>query len=279
MHLQKIPLSAHQRSLPGILGGLGPLAHIEFEKRLLEQSLKRGACQDQDHPVWLLVNASATPDRTKSLHGQAPDAAPWLLNYSRQLQQMGANFLVVTCNTAHAFYSSVQPELDIPWIHMMQAVAKSIECKHPQVHKIGVMATAGTLRAHLYDASLRRVGLEAIAPNLNSAIQADIMSSIYDPIWGIKSSGATVSSVALKTLSTAVDWFSQQGADMVIAGCTELSVGLSRLDNLSLPWVDPLEIMADLTVGIALGEIVLKRAEEQPSSKAQHPSFTTLFST
>ena len=36
-------LSANQRLVPGILGGLGPLAHIEFERCLISQSAKRGA--------------------------------------------------------------------------------------------------------------------------------------------------------------------------------------------------------------------------------------------
>ncbi len=255
-------LSNHQQALPGILGGLGPLAHIEFEQRLLAQSVKRGALKDQDHPIWLLINAAATPDRTQSLQGSAVNAAPSLLSYARLLETMGADFLVVTCNTAHAFHACIQPHLDIPWIHMMQVVSRALLKEKRWAKRIGVMATTGTLQAELYTHSLQDVGLVPIFPPINSDIQQAIMQSIYAPQWGIKSSGVMVSAFALQKLALAMDWFQSQGADLVIAGCTELSVGLARFDNPVLPWLDPLDIVADLTLGLAFGEIPLEQASD-----------------
>ncbi|MGC1308578.1 MAG: amino acid racemase [Phormidesmis sp.] len=280
MFSSSVLLSTHQVALPGILGGLGPLAHIEFEQRLLQKSVKRGACYDQNHPVWLLINAAATPDRTRSLQGLTDDCTPWLLSYSQLLQQMGASFLVVTCNTAHAFYHRVQPELAIPWIHMMQAVAHFISSEKTNSKRIGIMATSGTLRAQLYSTYLSQVGLQPVFPSLDSAIQKGVMQSIYAPVWGIKSSGATVSPIALQILSKVMNWFKQQEVDLVIAGCTELSIGLSRLKDLTLDWVDPLDVMADLTVGAALGEFLLKGPEElsRPEPIAFYPARSALVS-
>lgn len=40
-----------QQAMPGIIGGLGPLAHIEFEGRLIALNAERGATSDSDHPV------------------------------------------------------------------------------------------------------------------------------------------------------------------------------------------------------------------------------------
>ena len=252
-------LSSQQSALPGILGGLGPLAHIEFERQLLLQSFNRGATQDQDHPVWLLINAAPTPDRTQSLLQATYDCTPWLLNYSKWLERMGADFLIVTCNTAHAFHKRVQPQLTIPWIHMMQAVSRSITTKNPSAQRIGVMATTGTLQAQLYADSLRREGLLPILPSADSTTQKEIMQSIYAPVWGIKAAGVTVSTSALEKLDRALFWFKQQGADLVVAGCTELSVGLAQLDRPACRWVDPLWVMAELTIGLAQGEILLEK--------------------
>jgi aspartate racemase len=255
MRQSPVLLSPNQRALPGILGGLGPLAHIEFEQRLLEQSVKRKSLKDQDHPVWLLISAAATPDRTQSLQGQAPDAMPWLLHYARLLERMGADFLIVTCNTAHAFYPRIQPQLSIPWLHMMREVSHFIATQKTGAQRIGIMATTGTLRAQLYAESLTESGLTPVFPAVESMAQQQIMQSIYAPYWGIKSGGVTVSSMALETLAESLEWFKAQAVDLVIAGCTELSVGLARLENPLLPWIDPLEIIADLTIGKALGEI------------------------
>lgn len=246
-------LVARQKALPGILGGLGPLAHIKFEQRLIEKSTLRGAKGDQDHPVWILVGATDIPDRTKSLQGEAEDCTPWLLRYGQILEAAGASFMVVTCNTAHAFYQRVQSQLQIPWIHLMACTTDLIVERYPAVQRVGVLATDGTLQAELYSYSLSQAGLKPISFALESPQQTCVMQAIYHPEWGIKATGCRISSQALTALEQATQALLAQGAEVLIAGCTELSVGLSEL-NLPLPWIDPLEVVADLTLDLAYGQ-------------------------
>ena len=242
-----------QVAIPGIIGGLGPLAHIEFERHLLTESTKRGAHCDQDHPTWLLVNATAIPDRSQSIAGEVEDCAPWLVRYGRLLEAAGVGFLIVPCNTAHAFYDRVRPQLKTPWIHLMRCTSQYIVENHPTARRIGVLATDGTLRTGLYSKSLARAGLIPIMPALDSAIQQQIMRVIYHPNLGIKSSGTWISDQTLTFLEEISDWYAKQGADLLIAGCTELSVGLTRTQTLALPWVDPLVVAAQITLDLAFG--------------------------
>lgn len=250
----------HQLKLPGILGGLGPLAHIEFEQRLLHQSSRRGAQYDQDHPDWVVLSAASTPDRTKSLMGTGPDCVPYLVDGAHQLKAMGADFLVVTCNTAHSFYHTVQAQLDIPWLHMMDATVNYIAKSFPSVRQVGVLATDGTLRSQLYTTSLAQYGISSIFPPLGSSIQARVMESIYSPDWGIKATGAWVSDIALIELIVASRWLADQGAELIIAGCTELSIGLARLSQLPINWIDPLDVMANLTLDLTYGFVPVQHA-------------------
>ena len=248
------PKGSHrQLKLPGILGGLGPLAHIEFEQRLLHHSSRRGAQYDQDHPNWIVLSAASTPDRTKSLMGTGPDCVPYLVDSAHRLNAMGADFLVVTCNTAHSFYQTVQAQLDIPWLHMMDATVSYIAENFPTVQQVGVLATDGTLRSQLYSTSLAQYGITAILPPLGSSIQSRVMESIYSPDWGIKATGAWVSNIALIELIVAARWLADQGAELIIAGCTEISIGLARLSQLPISWIDPLDVMANLTLDFTYG--------------------------
>ncbi|MEM9220580.1 MAG: amino acid racemase [Cyanobacteria bacterium P01_F01_bin.150] len=245
-----------QVHLPGILGGLGPLAHIEFEKRLLHHSIHRGACRDQDHPDWVLLSAASTPDRTQWLLNKGTDCVPSLVHSARTLEMMGADFLVVTCNTAHAFYPVVQSHINIPWFHMMEATARHIANHYPQIRQVGLLATDGTVRSQLYTKSLSQYGLEVITPSVHSPTQKSIMQSIYAPDWGIKSNCTVVSDRALEELITAIHWLEHQGAELIIAGCTELSVGLramasQSIKTMKIEWVDPLDTMAKITVDVA----------------------------
>lgn len=242
-----------QLAVPGIIGGLGPLAHLQFEQILCEQSRRRGARCDQDYPVWILMNATQVPDRTQSIKGHASDCTPWLVCYGRMLQKAGADFLVVTCNTAHAFYEAVAPHIDLPWIPLMGCTAQRVLEQYPSACKIGILATDGTLQSRLYHRSFIQAGLTPIYPALSSPMQQRVMRAIYHPKWGIKATGILISNQALQDLAIAAAWLSEQGAEVVIAGCTELSVGLARIPALSVPWIDPLEAIAAITLDLAYG--------------------------
>ncbi len=242
-----------QAAIPGIIGGLGPLAHIQFEQTLLTESHSRGARCDQDHPMWILINATQVPDRTHSIKGQAPDCTPWLVSYGQRLQRAGADFLVVTCNTAHAFYDAVQPQLGIPWIPLMESTIQRIIEQYPFAKRVGILATDGTLQTQLYHRRLAQAELISVCLDISSPMQKRVMQSIYHPKWGIKTTGAEVSQKALQDLIHAIDWLKEQGAEVVIAGCTELSSALARIPSLSLPWIDPLQAIAEITLDLAYG--------------------------
>lgn len=254
MTLSVVTTANRQTAIPGILGGLGPLAHIKFEQTLLEQSVRRGARGDQEHPVWILMNATQVPDRTQSIKGDAPDCTPSIVRYSRMLQRAGADFLVVTCNTAHAFYEAVQAQLDVPWIPLMGCTTQVIREQYPAVQRVGILATDGTLQTRLYHRSLTQAGLTPLCPAIASPMQKRVMQTIYHPEGGIKTTGAQVSKKALRDLSHATAWLKAQGAEVVIAGCTELSVALAQIPDLPLPWIDPLEAVADITLDLAYGQ-------------------------
>jgi len=252
-----------QQHLPGILGGLGPLAHIEFEQRLLQHSARLGARCDQEHPNWLLFSAASTPDRTKHLLGEGPDCRPDLVRNARLLAEMGAHFLVVTCNTAHAFHPQVQPQIEIPWLHMMDATAEYIAMHFPEVRSVGVLATDGTLRSQLYSKSLAQYEISTVSPSINSIVQQSVMDSIYHPDWGVKSGGAWVSDIALGELVVAAHWLKAQGAELIVAGCTEISIGLAKTADLPLNWIDPLDVMAEKTLALAYQAEPVSRLSQQ----------------
>ncbi|MCI5217650.1 MAG: hypothetical protein D3914_00290 [Candidatus Electrothrix sp. LOE2] len=55
-------------------------------------------------------------------------------------------------------------------------------------------------------------------------------------------------------MQTIVDYLGSQGAELLISGCSELSVGLKAIEGLlSIPWVDPLKVLADITLDLAYG--------------------------
>lgn len=249
--MQSINQLNQQKAIPGILGGLGALSHVEFERKLINQQSRRGACQDQDYPVWILINAANMPDRSVSILNQTADCVPCLIHYGKLLESAGADFLVVICNTAHAFYQQVQSQLKIPWLNLIDVTVEFLAQNYPMIKTVGVLATDGTINASLYEKSLQKIGVNVVSNSLDSPLQKQIMQAIYHPQWGIKATGGCISLEVVKILDRAIAEFEHQEVELIIPGCTELAIAFSKMSQISRPWIDPLDIMAKMTIDIA----------------------------
>ncbi len=254
MAFDRALLSPGQVRLPGILGGLGPLSHVQFEREILARSHRRGARDDRGHPVWLLASASATPERTRALLEGGASPVPHLTAYAQVLERAGAEALFVVCNTAHAFHAEVQRALGIPWVHLMRLVAAVVRAAHPAGTRVGILATEGTLASRLYHQALTERELVAVAPEADSAVQARVRAAIADPGIGVKATGARVSREAKESLVSAARWCVDHGATVIVQGCTEVSVGLTPEDFAAAPLVDPLAVMAEALLDFAYGK-------------------------
>jgi aspartate racemase len=51
-----------------------------------------------------------------------------------------------------------------------------------------------------------------------------------------------------------------EGAEIPIAGCTELSLGFASIATVPLPWVDPLDVLASITLDLAFGRYRLENS-------------------
>ncbi len=246
-------LSAGQRNLLGICGGLGPFSHTVFEQHLLASSYERGARNDQEHPVWLLASASSTPNRMASIAGTGDSSEAHLRHFTQLLQSAGADAIFVICNTAHAYHEPVQRGLRVPWVHLMAITVDEIRRNLPGVRRVGVIGTDGTLTTGLYHKALEAQGLEAVAPAVDAPEQQRVMAAIFDPARGVKATGADVSDWARRELAAAADWTASMGAEAVIAACTEVSAALTPGAYTRIPVVDPLLVAADVAVDLAYG--------------------------
>ncbi len=113
-----------QERLIGIVGGLGPFAHIDFERKLLDAARELiGARRDQDFPQWVLSSIPRTPDRTEAYFGEADDPTPVLLRSLERVQGAGADFAVIACNTAHLFLERVREQSPAPIVSLIEVTA------------------------------------------------------------------------------------------------------------------------------------------------------------
>jgi aspartate racemase len=232
-------------SIIGVLGGMGPESTADLLVRITRCT---PAAVEQDHLRVLIDSNPKIPNRTDALlSGETGPLIEALAQTARNLEQAGAEILGMPCNTAHAFLADIRSAVDIPVIDMIgEAAMRALEIFGDGT-TVGLVATDGTLRTRLYHEALEDVGLVPMAPTLSG-----VQFAVMDALEAVKLHG--VSEDASNALGVAVANLASEGATALIAGCTEVSLVLSRYSP-DLPWLDPVQILAEALVREAMGEV------------------------
>jgi aspartate racemase len=229
----------------GILGGMGPEATIDLFKKIVKGTKAR---RDQDHLRILIDNNPKIPDRTLAIQGKGRNPLPQLVRSAKLLEDAGANFIVIPCVTAHYYYESLKKKVKIPILNLVEMTVQYIRSRLKGISKVGLLATTGTIQAGLFQTSFSHTNLQLIIPT--PEVQKKwIMEAIYGR-RGIKAIGPSENSKHL-ILNASVKLI-HQGAQAIIAGCTEVPLVLNKGD-LSVPVIDPISILAGAVIEKAQG--------------------------
>lgn len=223
----------------GIIGGMGPEATMDFYMKIIKATRVK---TDQDHFRVVIDSNSKIPDRTKAILNDGESPVPALVETAKNLEKIGAEVGCISCITAHYFIDEIAKSVNYPILNAIEEVRTFIQSEFKSAKKIGVLATTGTIQTGLFDKYLE--GYEVIYPNKISQ-QESVMEAIYGEI-GIKS-GVTKGR-PIELLMSAGNELIAQGAEVLVAGCTELSIVLDE-HSFSKPLIDPMVVLADVVVG------------------------------
>lgn len=199
----------------GVLGGMGPLATVDFLRKLVAAT---PAAVDQEHITTVVYSACHIPDRTAAILGTGPSPLQDMLVGARMLEQAGADCLAIPCNTAHYWHSQLVAATAIPIFHMVDAACDVVAQRVAPGESIGVLATVGTLRSGVYQERIEARGYCCLNPE-----QADIDDLIMPAIYKVKAADLDG---ARRMLARARDRLVMRGASQIIMGCTEIPLAL-----------------------------------------------------
>lgn len=255
----------HPHPILGILGGLGPYAHLLLEQRLLAAAREMVNIEgDQDFPEWILSSMPQTPDRSGALLGDGPSPLPWLLRSLRRMEPRqtadgeeipGADFVLIPCNTAHAFLADLERASKVPLLDMIELCARHLAARLEPGARIGLLATTGTLESGIYQRALTNCGLEARTPldaPQGNRLQAQVMNAIFGPLEkdgsrgpGLKALGhAAAESTRPLLLEVAEQLVDELGCRALVAACTEVPLALVENEQCGVPLIDPMDVVA-----------------------------------
>ena len=223
-----------ERKILGIIGGLGPMASAQFLSLLTTMT---DAQTDQDHIEAVLYSRPATPDRTAFLLGKSTDSPlPKLLESANTLENMGAAVLAMPCMTAYSFCNEISAAVRAQLVNPITETASLLRMQGH--HKIGILATDGTLQVGLFQKALSAQELAFLTPDEKH--QKLVMHLIYENV-------KTGQPADLDMLEETARYFRAQGADRMILGCTELSV-IKQTQTVGEGFLDAMEVLAACTI-------------------------------
>jgi aspartate racemase len=217
----------------GVLGGMGPAATLDFLTKLQAFT---SAKSDQDHIRTLVDINPKVPDRNVPGSG----AGPVLAEMAGALAGAGADVLAIACNTAHAYADLIQRASGLPLIDMIETAASA--ARESGARRVGVLGTKGALKLYREYLAAQAMGLVTLEPERQEAFMATL--------YRIK--GGDVGPQSRREMADYASELIAQGAETVIAGCTEVPLVLSPAD-LKVPLLDSSELLARRCVAVCLG--------------------------
>jgi aspartate racemase len=233
----------------GIVGGVGPYAGLDLLKKIYDNTI---ANNDQEHLDTLLLSMSSSiNDRTEYLIGRVDENPAYaIVKVLLKMETIGATVAGIPCNTAHSIgiFNVVEEELkkagsSLKLLNMVNETISFIAEKHPTISKIGILSTTGTYKSGVYSKSLEAKGYNVILPTIEMQEEL-IQSSIYNEKYGIKSFSNPVTKEAIDNLHIGAKYLKENGAEIVILGCTEIPLALPEKEINGMITIDPTNILA-----------------------------------
>ncbi len=223
----------------GILGGMGPEATLHLFNLIIKNT---PASKDQDHIPVIIHNNPLIPDRTLHIVYNEESPLSLLIEGAQQLERAGADMILIACNTAHYYIKEIEPHISTPVLDMIaltsQYISGSRDTNVSERIKAGILATTGTINTSLYQRSLLEHNIEPLIPTPQEQ-QELVMEAVY----GKKGIKAGYKRVPKQLIIKAAKLLIERGADIIIAGCTEIPIVL-RGSDIEAELVNSMDVLA-----------------------------------
>ncbi len=225
-------------ALLGVLGGMGPLATVDFLGKLIEETPAR---RDAEHIPVVVWSVPQIPDRPKAILEAGESPLPAMLAGIRTLKGAGATCVVIPCNTAHYWYDDLVREGGLPILHIADAACEQFAARGIEVDTVGLIATSGTLAAGFFQQRLDALGYRCIASSARD--QEELVLPAIDSVK--RNDVARAHALAVRAAQNLLD----QGAQVILLACTELPPAIEHAPAaIAAACIDPTRALARASV-------------------------------
>ncbi|MGI8523944.1 MAG: aspartate/glutamate racemase family protein [Nocardioides sp.] len=225
----------------GLIGGMSWHSTVGYYRVVNELVSERLGGQ---HSAELVLE-SLDFDEVRTLQlAEDWDAAGRLLAAAgRRTTQAGAEAVLICTNLMHKVAPAVEAALDVPLLHIADAVAAS--ARAAGCDTVGLLGSKWVMAETFYADRLAAQGIGTIVPG--EADRALVDRVVFDELTqGIVREASRAAYVAI------IEDLAQRGAGAVVLACTEIE-SLVRADDSPIPVIDSMRAHASAAGEFALG--------------------------
>jgi amino-acid racemase len=227
----------------GLLGGMSWESTTEYYRLL-----NRGAADRLGglHSARILMHSVDFAEVAAMQQvGDWSGAGALLGKAAHGLERIGASAIVLATNTMHQVASEIEKAISVPLLHIVDPTGEAM-ARHG-VRRAGLLGTRYTMELPFWADRLReRYGIDLVVPvEFDRAL---IHRVIFDELCRGK-----IDASSRQQYVAITERLSEQGAEAVIFGCTEIGL-LIKPDDVALPSFDTTVLHAAAAVAFALSD-------------------------
>ena len=222
----------------GIIGGTGPEATVDYYQSIISTYQEKTG-KKEDLPEFLINSINMYKVFDLLENGKKEELADYLAEAVTALEKAGADFAVLSANTAHIVFDEVQQKAGIPLISIVEESARTAD--DMKLGKIGLLGTKFTMENDFFQKVFSGRQKELVVPTQQE--QDFIHQKIVDEL----EKGIVKDETKEAFLKIVARMAEQDGIEGVILGCTELPM-LIKPEDSAIPQLNTTEIHVEAIV-------------------------------
>lgn len=220
----------------GIIGGLGPETTAKFYLEVISKSKLVDATQRPQLAIWSVPMDLVVEDSFIKGNDESSAYTSLLIEGAKKLELIGADFLVIPCNSVHVFIDQIRQAVTIPVLSIVEETNSFL--KEHNISKVGLLATSATVKSNLYGELLEKNSIQVVLPSVTE--QTELDSSITRLVNNQSSEQDK------QKLESIITTLASNGVQTTLLACTDLQLVAPSHPTVAI--YDTMHILAESTV-------------------------------
>lgn len=230
----------------GVIGGNGVAATNRLAALIEEQLVKNGAFRDAHHPEMIFWQATQVPSRSMYLEGRGPSFIEDYVYIGEKLKECGCTTLCMCCNTAHYAVEELSQRIGLPFINIIDEVAKIVTRKGYR-HAV-IMCSDGCRMTALYEKSFEKYAQKTSIIYPTEEEQMLVTKGICNAknTHRYDDSDDNPHNIFSQLVSTFADRYKDFKDVCIVGGCTDIN---NVYNGKEIPnYIDSLQVLANTII-------------------------------